>query len=82
MKCNNCGKEMSRGDNGITIKGIEVAVTIGSESRSRETINYSNLQLGKYSDGYGECQVAICLECYIDGLLHKWIVRPLRASAR
>ena len=28
------------------------------------------LVLGKYSNGAGECDVAICFECYIDGLFN------------
>jgi len=68
MKCFKCGKDMERKDSGPTIMGIKVDVTIGEPVRTQETINYNNLQLGKYSDGNGECCVGICYECYIDGL--------------
>ena len=66
MKCIKCGKEMDREDGGPTIKGVTVDVTM--EEHSKETIDYNNIQLGKYSDGNGECHVGICYECYIDGL--------------
>lgn len=80
MKCFKCGKEMEREDGNMTIKGICVDVTlqdeisppdslvISSNLRTPENIDYNNLQLGKYSDGNGECHVAICYECYIDGM--------------
>ena len=68
MKCFKCSKEMDRADGGEIIKGIEVTFTIDSELKTDETIAYNNLQLGKYSDGSGGCHVAICYECYIDGL--------------
>ena len=82
MKCFKCGKEMDREDGNLTIEGIRVDVTlqdkispldslvITSNLHTPENIAYNNLQLGKYSDGKGECHVAICYECYIDGLFH------------
>jgi len=82
MKCWKCDKEMGREDEGLSIKGICVDVTLQTEASppdsfiltsnlsTPETIAYNNLQLGKYSDGNGECHVSICYECYIDGLLH------------
>ena len=66
MRCQNCGKEMDRYDGGPTLKGIEVGVKL--ESPTEENIAYNNAQLGKYSDGKGECRVGICYECYIDTL--------------
>jgi len=80
MKCFKCGKEMDREDSGLTIKGICVDITledeisppegvvITSNLHTPENITYNNLQLGKYSNGKGECHVATCYECYIDGL--------------
>lgn len=68
MKCFKCGKEMEREDGGATVKGLAVDITKDESDRTQETIDYNNLQLGKYSDGNGECHVAICYECYIDGL--------------
>jgi len=68
MKCFRCGKEMEREDGAPTIKGMTVDVTIDKPTRTQETIDYNNIQLGKYSNGDGECHVAICYECYIDGL--------------
>ena len=80
MKCFKCGREMDREDGQMTIKGICVDVTLQAETSAPdsliitsnqstpENIAYNNLQLGKYSDGNGGCHVAICYECYIDGL--------------
>ena len=69
MNCLKCGKEMGRTDGGPTIRGICSVVTMPEDSQTRATIEYNNLQLGKYSDGNGECHVGICLECDIDRLL-------------
>ena len=81
MKCFKCSKEMGREDGGITLEGIRVDVILQDKEetisdspvttlklRTPENIAYNNIQLGKYSDGKGECHVAICYECYIDGL--------------
>ena len=68
MKCFKCEKEMDREDSNLTMKGIAIDVTIKEPNMTPETIAYNNLQLGKYSNGKGECHVAICYECYIDGL--------------
>ena len=84
MECFKCDKEMDRKDGGATLKGICVDITLQEKPRdggykideivvtsnlcTPENIAYNNLQLGKYSDGKGECHVAICYECYIDGL--------------
>ena len=67
MKCWKCDKEMD-GPEGSSIKGIVVEVSLEGERRTQETIDYHNRQLGKYSDGKGRCHVAICYECYVDGL--------------
>ena len=67
MKCYKCGKEILRGIDGIA--GIAVDVTIEESDKTVETVNYNNLQLGKYSNGKGECHLATCYECYIDTLL-------------
>jgi len=69
MICEKCGKEMDRADGGMTITGIKVDVSILPKDRTLENVNYYNEQLGKYSDGYGECHRGICYECYIDALL-------------
>jgi len=66
MKCSRCGKETDREDGEATLKGILVTITL--EDATAETIAYNNIQLGKYSDGKGECRVGICYECYIDTL--------------
>ena len=68
MKCWKCDKEMDREDGGKIIKGVEVVVEIEPPLGAKETIEYNNKQLGKYSNGAGGCHVAICYECYIDGL--------------
>ena len=68
MKCFKCGKEMDREDGGLPLKGIEVKVSIQPSEQTREGIDYKNLQLGKYSDGGGGCNVAVCFECYVDAL--------------
>ena len=70
MKCFKCGKEMEREDKKLTIKGITVDVTIEEPLRTEETIAYNNDQLGKYSNGNGECHISICYECYLDGLFN------------
>jgi len=70
MKCWKCNKEMDREDGGSIMKGIIVEVKIEPPQNTKENIAYNNLQLGKYSDGKGECNVAICYECYIGGLFH------------
>lgn len=71
MKCFKCDKEMDREDEGTTLKGIEVNLTITEPKRTKEDIAYYNVQLGKYSNGKGECHVRICYECYIDGLFNQ-----------
>jgi len=68
MKCFKCGKETQSEDGDYTIQGIRVDVILEEPNRAPETIAYNNLQLGKYSDGDGECHVCICYECYIDGM--------------
>lgn len=70
MQCLKCGKEMNRDDGDLVIKGITVDVTIEENMRTPETIAYNKAQLGKYSDGNGECHAAICYECYMDGLFN------------
>jgi len=59
---------MGRLDEGPTLKGGVVEVHLVEPMKTQENIDYFNLQLGKYSNGNGECKVAICYECYIDGL--------------
>jgi len=68
MKCYKCGKDMDNENGDYTIKGIAVTVQLAGEQRTEENIQYANSQLGKYSDMRGGCDVAICYECYIDGL--------------
>jgi len=69
MQCYKCGKEMEREKGLPVVRGISVDFYV-ERYRTDETVRYNNLQLGKYSDGNGECHVAICYECYIDGLFH------------
>lgn len=75
MKCYKCGKEMGREDGGNTLKGVDINVILDEVQRTPENIDYFNKQLGKYSDGKGECHVGICYECYIDGLFHAGGIR-------
>ena len=68
MKCWKCDKEMGRENSRETLGGIEVEVKMNLTPVLPDDIDYYNKQLGKYSDGKGECKVGICYECYIDGL--------------
>lgn len=68
MKCWKCGKEMDREDGGTTLKGIEVRVQLTEEHRSQADIAYYKEQLGEYSSDDGQCDIALCYECYIDRL--------------
>lgn len=70
MKCYKCGKEMSRENGRTTLSGIEVSVKINLDPILPDDVDYYNNQLGKYSNGKGECEVAICYECYVDNLFH------------
>ena len=56
---------MDNEDGDCTFKGIDVNVILDGVQKTPENIAYFNKQLGKYSDGNGECHVAICYECYI-----------------
>jgi len=71
MDCSKCGKDLTNPDGDYEIKGITVDVTFGSFKSTPENVEYANRQLGKYSNGQGECHVAICYECYIDGLFNR-----------
>jgi len=68
LKCWKCGKDMERDDGGSVIKGIQVTVCDGPAELTPADIEYNNRQLGKYGNGQGQCNVAICYECYIDNL--------------
>ena len=68
MRCFKCHKELDREDGGFPIMGGEVKLRFEETAKTPENIKYLNEQLGKYSNGNGECHVAICYECYIDGL--------------
>jgi len=68
MKCQKCGKEMDNPKGDYQLKGVEVIVSLQGMQRTKENIEYTNIQLGKYADGNGGCKVAICYECYIDNL--------------
>ena len=73
-KCWKCDKELDRKDGGTIIKGK--VVTVHNESNTTQAdIDYLNKQLGKYNDGNGGCDVAICYECHIDGLFNVWNLR-------
>ena len=76
MKCWKCGKETASDDGQIDLKGLSINIRSDGVNKSTDAIEYRNKQLGKYSDGHGECYVALCLECYIDGLL----LAPPRSS--
>ena len=65
MNCYQCDKRMDRDDDkATTIKGVVITV----KCEKPEDVDYMNAQLGRYSDGEGGCDVAICDECYIDTL--------------
>ena len=69
LKCWKCGKDMERDDGGSVIKGIVVNVcNYGPAKLTPADIEYNNRQLSKYGNGQGQCDVAICYECYIDNL--------------
>ena len=70
MKCLKCDKEMDREDGKFSMRGKTFDVDIPEAFKTKETIDYCNVQLGKYSDGNGECHIAICYECFIDGFVH------------
>lgn len=70
MKCEKCGKEMAREDSRATLVGVEIKVKMNLDPVLPTDIDYYNKQLGKYSNGNGECEVGICYECYIDGLFN------------
>ncbi len=70
MKCWKCDKEMDREDGGTLLKGIVVTVNVKEGARTEADIDYYNVQLGKYSNGKGECEVGICYECHIDGMFN------------
>jgi len=61
---------MARKDGGETIRGTVVELKYDKKNPKQEDIEYFNLQLGRFADGKGGCHVAICYECYIDGLFH------------
>jgi len=69
MNCWKCGKKIDREDGGTILKGIEVLVNMDITEPTEADIKYYNEQLGKYSNGNGECHIVTCYECYIDGLL-------------
>jgi hypothetical protein len=64
--CCKCGKDVSPIGTDYRMTGINVSVKL--EAATPDKISYNNKQLGKYSNGLGECDVCICFECYIDGL--------------
>lgn len=70
MKCWKCGKDMTAGEGLNSMWGIEVKVSIETCQKTPEQIAYNNRQLGKFSDGKGECQIGLCYECYIDALFN------------
>lgn len=78
MKCWKCGKEMDRESSRATVEGMLVEVKMSLDPVLPEDVEYYNQQLGKYSDGKGECKVGICYECYIDGLFHLGCVLGVR----
>lgn len=63
-KCYRCGKDMSPIGDSPRIQGVRVRIEL--ENPTPDKIAYNNKQLGKYSNGSGECEVGICYECYID----------------
>ena len=65
LKCWKCGKDMEKEDGGPRLIGKLETVTSQKELSPAE-VDYFNRQLGKYSDGHGQCKVAICYECYVD----------------
>lgn len=71
MLCWKCSKEISRETSRATLVGISVDVKMNLDPILPGDIDYLNEQLGKYSDGNGECHIALCYECYLDGLLRR-----------
>ena len=69
MKCYKCGKEMEREDGQTVQVGMSIDIEMLGIDKTPENIEYSNKQLCKYNNGNGECHIAICLECHVDGLL-------------
>lgn len=65
MNCQKCGKRMNMRGMRIPLPGKRIRANF-IYPLSQEEIEYRNEQLGKYSDDAGECDVAICYECYID----------------
>lgn len=59
---------MDRENSKGIIKGIEINIKIDLDPILPEDIEYYNKQLGRYSNGKGECHIGICYECYIDDL--------------
>ena len=68
LTCWKCGKTISFPENEeAELYGLLVTVEFKEgENPPAELIEYNNRQLGKYSDGTGQCRVALCYECYID----------------
>jgi hypothetical protein len=72
MECWKCGKDMDNKDENCIFRGIDVNINLADVQKTPENIAYVNRQLGKYSNGKGECHIAICYECYVDGLFQIW----------
>ena len=70
MKCLKCGKETSRENNRVTLIGMYAKVKMNLDPTLPDDIDYYNQQLGKYSNGQGECEVCLCYECYLDGMFN------------
>lgn len=70
MECFKCKKEMDREDGGQTIKGMVFEISLIPPDDTEANIKYIKSQYGKYSDAKGNVKIAICGECYLDGLFH------------
>ena len=73
MNCYRCDKDMAR-DDGFDLRAVKVEIKVEltkSKKDNKQTIDFNNSQLGKYSDGKGGCNIGLCYECYIDDLLSK-----------
>ena len=67
VNCIKCNKKISRDDGGPETMALKLTVTIKDETP--ENIAYQKLQLGKYADSKGECEIALCWECKIDNII-------------
>ena len=71
MNCIKCGKLISRDDGGPQTMALNLRVNNSDMETTPETIEYNKIQLGKYTDENGECDIGLCWECKIDNIIEK-----------